>query len=340
MTTSFLLLMAMAGAISPADDTTMQCEKSRVTVLLWLIDSNDKVDHKDPQPGPDDNQGDETHKHCEKCHGTKFVKSGDGLQDIPCPCGKYCKCQAPAPNPDPTPDPTPPSPGPSPGPAPDNGCCGKHCRCQQPCRCGPNCRCDHCPVGRHNNRRHPNQMVMTAIPQSVVAATCLAADDPKAVTADPAIPVRQLYVIGARWCKPCQPVKATAKALRAAGWDESETDGDALIAVLDFDAEVVGKLRGLQIDTLPTILLMENGKEIQRLVGADAHIDAFQMANLLLGPAQKDCQYKTPRGKIMIQKYVEPPKQKPTVPAISSVPVPRGTGSALTLNDRPVTLVP
>lgn len=30
---------------------------------------------------------------CDKCKGTKQVKSGDGLICVPCPCGVNCKCE-------------------------------------------------------------------------------------------------------------------------------------------------------------------------------------------------------------------------------------------------------
>lgn len=34
---------------------------------------------------------------CDKCNGTKKVKSGDGLVTVPCPCGANCKCSGMAP---------------------------------------------------------------------------------------------------------------------------------------------------------------------------------------------------------------------------------------------------
>ena len=39
-----------------------------------------------PQPLP-------TQSTCDKCRGTHKMRSGDGLIEIPCPCGAACKCQ-------------------------------------------------------------------------------------------------------------------------------------------------------------------------------------------------------------------------------------------------------
>lgn len=184
-----------------------------------------------------------------------------------------------------------------------------------------------------------NLLKQAAQPLPTVAAVCLADTDPKAVAAaaDTKIPTRQLYVIGAHWCNPCKPVKGSAYALKKNGWDVSDTDMQALIAIVDFDVYSTTLLRNIQIETLPTILLIENGKEIQRLEKDEAHIDSYTMANLLLGPAQKDCEYKTPKGKLMIQKYQAPPPVKPVIPAVSHVAVP-STASALTLQSEPVKL--
>lgn len=52
------------------------------------------------------------------CNGTKMVKSGDGIQDIPCPCGDNCKCNT---NETENKDNT----------RCNCGCNKKHCKCQQ-----------------------------------------------------------------------------------------------------------------------------------------------------------------------------------------------------------------
>jgi len=308
MTYTLLLLASLIGSPT-ADQNDLQFEKARVTVLMWMLAPGG---HVTPQPDkPDDNQdGDETHQYCEKCHGTKKVKSGDGIIDIPCPCGKYCHCKKPD-NPSPNPDP-------SPGPSPNNGVCGPHCRCQQPCTCGPGCRCDHCPVGRHNNRHHSNQIAMVPVaPLSAVAMAC--AEEPASAVEDVNPPIRQMLIVGGTWCKPCEPVKAAAHILEAGGWNCSTRDTQALIAVLDFDEHLTGMLKGYRIESLPTLIILNNGKEEKRLVGKDdIPSDPYELANLLLGDADQ-LTYRTPRGKAITQKRQKNPKPAQAQPLTKPV---------------------
>ena len=314
MTYTLLLLMSLAGDLGRVDKCDIQLEQARVNVLMWMLDADGAVKPSDPDK-PDDGQGDETHKYCEKCHGTKKVKSGDGILDIPCPCGKYCHCKKPD-NPEP-------NPGPGPAPGPDKGPCGKHCRCQQPCTCGLGCRCDHCPVGRHNNRRGATAEQAPMPPNLLACADLNEAPPIVAAEASSGPPTRQLYIVSGKWCIHCIPVKAGVKKLELALWDVSETDTKALIAVLDFDEQVAKALRGFAVDGLPTILVLNNGLVEKRLVGAECPTNPYDLANLLLGDADK-LEYKSPKGKTYNQTRQKPPvtAAAPLTQPVQNVTVP------------------
>jgi hypothetical protein len=259
-----LVLLVGVGGLSNAAEQDLQLEKTRVTVLMWLISPVLPADAPVPDVSPD--TGDETHQYCEKCHGTKKVKSGDGIVDIPCPCGRFCQCVRPD--------------GPSPSPKPSG--CGDHCRCKSPCTCGAGCRCPHCPNGRRNSRQDAPQQ---ACADSVAVAA--------------AISTRQLFIVGAAWCEPCRPVKATVRTLKRAGWDVSESDPKALILLLDFDKDT-DLCAGHRLDKLPTILVLNDGQEELRLEGAAANLDAWAMPELLLGDMDSRT-YLSPRGKLLTQ---------------------------------------
>lgn len=139
-------------------------------------------------------------------------------------------------------------------------------------------------------------MVPTA-PLSAVAC----AQEPTSAIEDINPPIRQMYVIGAKWCKPCIPIKDAAHALEAGGWNCSTLDTQALIAVLDFDEQVTKVLKGYQIESLPTVLILQNGKEEKRYVGDEIPKEAYGLANLLLGDADT-LTYRTPRGRAITQK--------------------------------------
>ncbi|MBK8975019.1 MAG: thioredoxin [Planctomycetes bacterium] len=65
----------------------------------------------------------------------------------------------------------------------------------------------------------------------------------------------------AGWCGPCRALAPTIDRLAA------RFDGDVIVAKLEIDGApaVAGQLR---IHSIPTLVLFENGQEIDRLVGA------------------------------------------------------------------------
>jgi len=74
---------------------------------------------------------------------------------------------------------------------------------------------------------------------------------------------RQILIIGTSWCKPCKNLDKDVMKLAKEGWKIGEKlGGDEHILILtDLGEEIEDKMN---IQSYPTIILMENDKEIDR----------------------------------------------------------------------------
>jgi len=71
--------------------------------------------------------------------------------------------------------------------------------------------------------------------------------------------MRHILYFTAEWCNPCQRTKPVAESL----------DRDGIIKFQFIDADDNGELcRKFEIKSVPTFILIEDGKEIRRMNGA------------------------------------------------------------------------
>ena len=70
--------------------------------------------------------------------------------------------------------------------------------------------------------------------------------------------MKTMKYFSATWCGPCQTFKPTMKELASEGYNIEFID-------VDEDSDVAS---AYNIRSVPTTVIMENGKEIDRLVGA------------------------------------------------------------------------
>ena len=85
-----------------------------------------------------------------------------------------------------------------------------------------------------------------------------------------------LMDFNAPWCAPCRAQEPILEKL------EAEYKGKALIAAMNIDnhGDIAGKL-GIQ--SIPTLILFKNGKEVQRLVGLQSKDCLADILNKVLG---------------------------------------------------------
>lgn len=128
--------------------------------------------------------------------------------------------------------------------------CGKDCACQKaddgvkptdkcPCGCAiPNCKCGMPSRGIGSNE----------------SKTCFH------------IMNRQILYFSAKWCLPCKQFNKVAKAeLKKHGWGVDEAK---LSYIKEIDADKYPELvEKYKVEELPTFIILENGVEIDRLVG-------------------------------------------------------------------------
>jgi hypothetical protein len=118
LTTPVLMFCVALGGLPIADD--LQLSRARGFSLMCLI-SVAEVGPETPAPDNNDDKPDTPPDGKCTCNGTGRVRSGDGLVDVPCPCGKNCQCTH------------------------DNGT-GETCNCggdRRKCTCRHNCQCRH-----------------------------------------------------------------------------------------------------------------------------------------------------------------------------------------------------
>lgn len=268
MIPTIVLLMSLVTAVDAVEaspvDLDLQCEKTRVTVCMWMLSPKQTANNSDKK-------GDATHRNC-ACHGTMMVKSGDGLIDIPCPCGKYC-----------------------------TGECKKTSAA---------------PVPTLQEIMQQLESEMTEKLLAAIKTEPKTEPVPEPIVMQPPaakLPVRQLLLVGAKWCLPCKQPKETAKALKDGKWDVSDTDMRALISVVDFDTQF-DAIKTYGITHLPTLLLLNDGVVEDRWVGSDIPLDQWDFTNLLLGKGNQKRTYITPRGRTIDQFFQENPAKTKTAP--------------------------
>lgn len=76
----------------------------------------------------------------------------------------------------------------------------------------------------------------------------------------------------AQWCGPCRMIAPMLDQLAA------EFDGRAKIVKVDVD-QSPALARSLRIEAMPTLIMFENGKEVDRIVGAPPDDQLRQMLN-------------------------------------------------------------
>ena len=271
MIPTIVLMLSLVGSVDAAEaspaDLDFQCEKTRVTVCMWLLSPKQSADGNNQK-------GDATHRNC-ACHGTMKVKSGDGLVDIPCPCGKYC-----------------------------SGECKK---------------ANAAPVPNLQDILQQMEAEMTEKLLAAIKTEPKVEPQPLVMAPPTKLPVRQLLLVGAKWCGPCARPKETVKALKLGKWDVSDTDLRALISVVDFDAQFEAiKTHG--VTHRPTLLLLNDGVVEERWVGDEIPLDQWDFTNLLLGKGHQKRTYITPRGRTIDQVFQENPAKAKTAPPPAAAP--------------------
>ena len=77
--------------------------------------------------------------------------------------------------------------------------------------------------------------------------------------------MKQVYYFTADWCGPCKKVRPIVEELSR---DQSEVK----FQIIDVDSE--GELaRKFEVKSIPTFILIEDGKEVNRLTGAKTRND-------------------------------------------------------------------
>ena len=95
---------------------------------------------------------------------------------------------------------------------------------------------------------------------------------------------RQVVVLTASWCLPCGPVKETVKKLKDAGWDVSDTD-TAQIRLVDPEMQPA-LAQSLGVESIPTVLVLQEGKVVSRLTGlAASSLSTFAIGDMYTGKA-------------------------------------------------------
>jgi thioredoxin 1 len=77
--------------------------------------------------------------------------------------------------------------------------------------------------------------------------------------------VKQVYYFTADWCNPCKKVRPIVEELNR---DQS----DVKFQIIDIDS--AGELaRNFEVKSIPTFILIEDGKEVNRFTGAKTRKD-------------------------------------------------------------------
>jgi thioredoxin 2 len=84
-----------------------------------------------------------------------------------------------------------------------------------------------------------------------------------------------LLDLWAAWCGPCRMIAPTIKALA------SELAGKVLVGKLDVDANPRTQAR-FGVQSIPTLLILKDGKEIDRIVGAQSREAILRRLNPFL----------------------------------------------------------
>lgn len=76
-------------------------------------------------------------------------------------------------------------------------------------------------------------------------------------------PLPVLLDMWAAWCGPCRMIAPTVEAIAR------ELSGKVLVGKLDVDANPQTSAR-FRVQSIPTLLILKNGKEVDRLIGAQS----------------------------------------------------------------------
>ena len=76
-------------------------------------------------------------------------------------------------------------------------------------------------------------------------------------------PLPVLLDMWAAWCGPCRMIAPTVEAIAR------ELSGKVLVGKLDVDANPQTSAR-FRVQSIPTLLILRNGKEVDRLIGAQS----------------------------------------------------------------------
>lgn len=278
-----VFLMSAIGALPLSQELKLSSARSLVVISMVIGETSQS------KPADDDTDGGNK---C-TCNGTKRVRSGDGLIDMPCPCGRNCKCKKQDQGSLP--------PGAA-GAAVEECLCvdGKACTCNcqpgQSCKCGADCVC------------HGRQAAEAALPDDTAADDTVAAVTSLPPAATPQ--VRQAYLFVADWCMFCPELKKMATALKRTGHDVGSADS-SLYCIVDADLNP-DLVAHFDVTVLPTIVVTANGNVVERYAGATLPKDAFELSDLISGPPVTTPTTRTflaPNGKRLMHTV---PSAKPT----------------------------
>ncbi len=100
-------------------------------------------------------------------------------------------------------------------------------------------------------------------PLPAAAAELVTVTDANFATVVEKSPLPVLLDMWAAWCGPCTMIAPTIEALAR------ELSGKVLIGKLDVDANPQTSAR-FRVQSIPTLLILKNGKEVDRLIGAQS----------------------------------------------------------------------
>lgn len=124
--------------------------------------------------------------------------------------------------------------------------------------------------------------------QTVVWRECDNCYDDGKGKGDVSVRNKRFLYFTAKWCIPCKSMKPSFRKLKRAGW----TFGDETCHFQEIDVDENTDLQNqYNVDSIPTFVLIENGKEVKRLIGAQSH---HTLANTFNGKNQPQTSLMTP----------------------------------------------
>ena len=80
--------------------------------------------------------------------------------------------------------------------------------------------------------------------------------------------MKKLFYFTAPWCQPCQVL----------GPIMDQVSGNIPVEKINIDYEI-DRARAVNVSSVPTVILVENGQEVRRFVGARSYQDVMNFIN-------------------------------------------------------------